>query len=104
MIRTKIISYEARTRIFWMLISIMVASAGLYLFALTATVRNTALRQNLELAVSDLGSKESSLEYSYINLKNKISLEVAYAQGYQDISHPIYISRAESSALTMNTR
>ena len=85
-----------------MLIAVMVASASLYFYALSATVRNTVARQGLELATADLSNKESTLEYAYINLKNNINLEVAYAEGYQDISAPIYISRAKTTSLTMN--
>ncbi len=100
MIRTKVIPYETRIRIFWMLVTVIVAAASLYLYALSATVRNTVARQGLELAVADLSSRESALEYKYLGLTSKISLGMAYAQGYQDISSPIYISKARTS-LTM---
>ena len=102
MIRTKTISYDSRIRIFWALVLLVVMSFGLYVYALNAVIRNTVARQNLELVAADLSTQASSLEYAYINLKNKISIDMAYAQGFKDISSPIYISRARANSLTMN--
>jgi hypothetical protein len=101
MIRTQTISYDARVKIFWMLVAVATVSIVLYIYAINATIRNTVARQNLQLAAADLSSEESSLEYAYINKKNEISIDVAYANGYKDISSPIYISRAKATSLTM---
>lgn len=103
MYKTKTISYDARVRIFWMLISISVASLGLYVYGINATVRNTVARQDLEAEAMNIGTKLGEMEFAYIGLKNDVSLEVAYARGFKDVTNPVYISRTESHALSMNS-
>lgn len=99
---TKTISYDTRAKAFWTLIFISLASIVVYILAINATVRNTVARQRLESEVANISTQLGELEFSYIGLKNKVSLEVAYARGFQNVSSPQYISRGESRSLSMN--
>lgn len=99
---TKSISYDTRTRAFWTLIILSIASLVVYVLAINMTVRNTVTRQILGAEVATVSTQLGELEFSYIALKNKVSLDVAYARGFQNVVSPQYISRGAGRSLTMN--
>jgi hypothetical protein len=99
----KVLSYDNRVRIFWTLVAIFVLSLGLYVYGVNTTVRNTVLRQQLEVEVGNLTLKISEMEFSYISLKNNVNIDIAYARGYQDVSNTTYITRGGSRSLSYNT-
>jgi len=102
-LKTKTFSYDQRFRIFWSLIIILSACLLVYVVALNYTVRNTIVRQNLERQTVDLSARVGELEFSYIALKNKVSLSLAYERGFKEVISPVYIPRSTSRALSMNT-
>ncbi len=99
---TKTISYDTRTKVFGMMAVICVACVVVYFFAINMTVRNTVTRQRLEAEVSNVSAKLGELEFSYIALKNNVSLDKAYALGFQNVSATQYITRGKSRSLSMN--
>ncbi len=99
---TKAISYDTRVRVFWTMIILATLSLFIYMFAVRATIKNTAIRQNLENEVAIISTQLGDLEFSYIALKNKISLDLAYERGFKNVSSAQYISRGVSRSLTMN--
>jgi hypothetical protein len=101
--QAKAISYEARAKVFWTLILIVVITLGLYIYSVSTTIRNTAARQILETKVSHLNADLGLLEFAYIEKRNEVSLELAYEYGFIEARNPIYVSRTPGSALTMNT-
>ncbi|MDB5266268.1 MAG: hypothetical protein JWN89_83 [Parcubacteria group bacterium] len=103
MYKTKALQYDNRVRIFWTLVSLCVASLALYVYGVNATVRNTVVRAQLEAEASNISAHLGEMEFAYISLKNKVSLEVAYARGYQDVVSPTFISRS-SRSLSLNTK
>lgn len=103
MYKTKALSFDTRVRTFWMLIVLSIISLALYMYGVKATVYNTVARQQLETEVSNISTHIGEMEFAYIGLKNKVSLEVAYARGYLDVTAPTYISRAAAHSLSMNT-
>lgn len=104
MYKIKTISYDTRRSTFWTLIFISALSLVLYIYGVSATVRNTVARQNLESAVAGINTRIGEMEFTYIGLKNAVSLETAYARGFQNVTEPVYISRSASRSLSMNTR
>lgn len=100
--QAKVLSYDNRVRLFWTLVVLFVISLGLYVYGVNATVRNTVVRQELEVHVSNLSLAISEMEFSYISLKNNVNIDIAYARGYQDVSKPIYITRGSSRSLSYN--
>src|SRR3990167_5200928 len=87
------ISYDSRVRFFWFLAGISVCSLAIYMYAIEATARNVALRENLETRVIEAEGKLSSLEFAYIELKNNVSMELAHQYGFQEVRSPLYVSR-----------
>ena len=100
--KTKTISWDARVRTFWTLVSICVLCLILYIYAVNVTIRNTVARQDLEGEVAQLAVEQSSLEFAYIERKHNINIEVAHAYGFRDTA-PLYVSRTSATALVLNT-
>jgi hypothetical protein len=102
MYKTKTISFDTRFRVFWTLVILSGVSLTLYIYGVTATVRNTVARQSLEAEVMNISTDLGEMEFTYIGLMNGVSLQVAYERGFKDVTSPVYISRAQNS-LSMNT-
>ncbi len=101
--QTKVLPYDTRVKLFWTLALIFVVSLVLYVYGVNATVRNTVVRQNLESEVGSMTTKISEMEFSYINLKNHVNIELAYSRGYEDVTKPLYVTRGTSRSLSYNT-
>ena len=101
--KTKTISYDHRVRFFWILMTISVLSLFVYIYAINVTARNVALRQNLERQTAGVSANLDSLEFAYIELKNNITIELAYQRGFREIKNPLYVSRAGTASLSFNT-
>ena len=101
--RTKTISYENRVRFFWTLVAISILSFSAYIYAINVTTRNIATRQGLERQIAAVSTNLDSLEFTYIELKNDITIELAREYGFREVSNPLYVSRALSTSLSFNT-
>lgn len=102
--QTQVISYDARTRIFWTLTVTSVLFLAIYVFSVYATIANTVARQELESRVTQLNLEQGRLEFEYIEKRNNINIEMAYQYGLKDDMSPVYVSRTTANTLTMNTR
>ena len=98
------LSYDTRARSFWTLAMIVAACLVVYVYAVNATVRNTVARATLEQNTTSIASQIAEMEFSYIGEKNTISLQMAYARGFQNVTSPLYISRASAHSLSFNSR
>lgn len=87
---------------FWLLVVLSTVSLGIYIVGVNATVRNTVLREDLERQSSELTTKISEMEFTYIGLENKVNLALALERGFEEVSNPEYISRTHG--LSYNTR
>jgi hypothetical protein len=101
---TKTISYDARIRLFWLVTSAIGISFVLYVYAIHATTRHIAEMGSLGKEITALSAEQGTLEFTYIELKNKITLETATQYGLAEVQTPIYVSRSHSTSLTMATR
>lgn len=79
----------------------VVVTAILYGVLVQSAVVNVVERENIEADASELALRLGELEFSYIDLKNQVTIEHAYALGYTDINNPTYLSR--STALSVLT-
>lgn len=101
--KTKTISYDQRTHFFWTLVIISMLSLFIYIYAVNATARNIAMRQDLERQLTNMSVNFSALEFAYIELKNNITIELAYNHGFREVKSPLYILRAYAPSLSFNT-
>ena len=97
------ISYDQRVRFFWLLACVSIGSLVLYMYSIQATAQNIAVRQELQARGAEASGKLGALEFTYIELKNGVSMELASHYGFQEAEAPLYVSRNQPSALTLNT-
>ncbi|NCN08014.1 hypothetical protein GW944_00395 [Candidatus Parcubacteria bacterium] len=97
------IGYEYRTYIFWSLLALITLSLSFYIYAINSTARNIAIRQGLERQASEISGKLASLEFTYINLKNEVTIELASTKGFKEVKSPLYVSRHLNNSLSFNT-
>lgn len=101
--RTKIISYDNRVRFFWILVAVSMLSFLVYIYAINNIARNIVMRQNLEKRTAEISANLDSLEFAYIELKNDITIELAYNYGFREIKNPLYVSRTRDASFSLNT-
>lgn len=100
--KTKAITYDTRVRVFWTLAAFSIIFVAIYIYSLHLTIRNTAVRQSLSIQMSELSTRQGSLEFAYIGLRNQVSMETAKGYGFREVASPAYISRTGSNSLTYN--
>lgn len=69
------------------LLLVNVVLIGGYIYGVNRTVFNVVASTKAEKALAQSAATSSDLESRYISLKNKITLDFAYAQGFQDASN-----------------
>lgn len=102
-IRVGFISYDYRVRTFWALVAVSLVSLGAYIYAINATARHIANRQNLERQIAERSRTLDSLEFTYIGLKNNVTIDLAYEKGFREEKSPLFVSRSRTAALSFNT-
>jgi len=101
--RTRTLSYDYRFKIFVVLVSLSILSFGYYIYAIYATASNVAARQESERQIAKISTNLDALEFGYIELKNNITMELAYEYGFKEVKSPLFIPRTRSTSLTFNT-
>lgn len=95
--------YHSRVRFFWVLVAISILSLSVYVYAINTIARNIATRQDLEGQIVKMRAGLDSLEFAFIELKNNITIELAYDYGFKEVKTPLYVSRARPASLSFNT-
>ena len=95
--------YDDRVHFFWVLVALSILSLCVYIYAINATTRNIAVRQDLERRVASISFNLDSLEFAYIELRNNVTIELAYQHGFREVKSPLYVSRAHRASLSFNT-
>ncbi len=101
--KTKIISYDQRVCFFWLLAAVSIISFFVYIYAINAIARNIAVKQGLERQIANMSANFESLEFAYIELRNNVTVELAYQRGFQEARSLLYIPRARPQSLSFNT-
>ena len=101
--KTKTISYDHRVRFFWTMITLALLSLSVYMYAINASARHVAERQDSERQIAEVSAKLNSLEFAYIELKNNVTIELAYQYGFREARNPLYVSRTSPASLSFNT-
>ena len=96
-------SMSFRARYFLVLAGLSLASLLCYMYAINITARNIALAQDLEAKIRETSANLNSLEFAYIELRNNVTLELAYQYGFQEVKNPLYVERTRPASLSFNT-
>ena len=97
------LGYERRVIFFWILVGVSFLSLGAYIYAVNSMARSIAFRQSLEREMINVSANLHSLEFSYIELKNSVTMELAEQYGFQEVRNPLYVSRTPTASLSFNT-
>lgn len=71
----------------WMLLFLNVTLAVGYVYMINRTVFNIVASTDAKKVLAQSSAAAADLESRYISLKNKITLDFAYAQGFKDASN-----------------
>ena len=102
MIKARTITYTHRAYFFWALTAISILSLILYIYAINATARNIAHGQKFERQIAQIGNNLDSLEFTYIGIKNNVTLELAHQYGFKEVRNPLFVSRSSNNSLSFN--
>jgi len=80
----------------------VIALLCLYGYFLFATVSNGGEIERMQKMISEHASTLGDLEASYMTLKRNLSIQEAYALGFED-AEPIYISRGTNNSVALYT-
>jgi hypothetical protein len=106
MTRTLTIAYKFshyhREKIFAILVTAILLSAGAYIVLLQKAIINVVQREKVVAEARSLSVDVSELEEQYFAAKNKITLDLAHSKGLQDAEHISYISKKPVTAFVSN--
>ncbi len=93
-------------RIFSVLVALAIFSFVLYGYFISVSVVNVLVRESASSDIVAISSKVSDLETQYLALKNEITIEYAYANGFKDIKDKRFTTRTSlaNRGLTVNTQ
>ena len=81
----------------------LICAFGLYCFFIGSSISNVVAREKIQAESGNLNAKIASIEASYMDMKNKIDIEFANANGFSDAKKIVYVNRLSlGKALTMN--
>lgn len=100
----KILELNREKTIFWILSAILLLSVGFYMYSINATIRNIVLRERLEAESSQISLNVSNQEFKYITMHNSITLSLAYAHGFKDVSEKKFISQNHTDLVSFLPR
>lgn len=98
------IRHEDRVRAFWFLASLCFVAFGFYVYAVSATAHNVAMRAELEREASNISAELATLEFQYIKLQNEVTLSRALELGFTEVETPLYATRGDYHSFSFNTR
>ncbi len=75
-----------------------------YAYFLNKTIMNVVSREKTEHQIATLSTNIGELEFKHIELKNSITLELAYQKGFLDAVPSQFIARAGTTKLTFNSQ
>ena len=89
----KVLQLNREKTLFWTLLGVFFLSVGFYIYFVNMTIHNTVTLENLENKSSQISFNIGTKEFQYINLRNSITVELAYSLGFKDTGVKNYISR-----------
>jgi cell division protein FtsI/penicillin-binding protein 2 len=88
----------------WALLFLNITLASGYVYAVNRTVFNVVATTKAEKTLTQSSAMMTDLESEQVSLKNKITLDFAYAQGFQDASNQqiFIVNKPIANALSFN--
>lgn len=99
----EVLQFHKEKLIVWALFCIIVFSLVSYMFFINMAVLNTVTLEETENSFATRNAEVSELEFSYISLKNSITLQYAYEKGFVEAKEVHFASRQSPRNLSLNT-
>jgi hypothetical protein len=91
--KAKITAIALQKRIFWSIAVFVLVLFTLYGYFVSKSITNVLLRAELEQNIATINTDISELEFEYLDKKNTISIQFAYAKGFKDIRDKQFVAR-----------
>jgi hypothetical protein len=102
-IKNRIDTIEYREKqIFWSLFSIFFVLLFSYGFLINSTVMNAVSKQQMQKEMITLNSDLNSMEFEYLSLKNKITIDYANSLGFVTVSYDKFASISSSDKMSLS--
>src|SRR5579872_1715667 len=88
----KALQFDNRKNMFWIAAVCIGLSVCLYIYFITATVKNVVLQKQLSLEVGNLSEEVSVKEFSSIALKDAVTLQYAESLGFAEAQNKVFIT------------
>ena len=85
-------SDHIRKEIFWMSLTVLAACVCVYVYCITATVRNIVENKTLAIQTTNISEQISTKEFQLISLQNTITLQYAATLGFSDPTVKSFVS------------
>lgn len=94
--------YADESRLFYIAVFSCVAVLLAYMYFLSTSIVHVVMRKEVDSQISDLRSKVSQLEASYIEKQHMVSNEIATRQGYVVTDKKIFIDKAGDTLVLLD--
>lgn len=101
---SKVLQINNEKTIFWTLLTVFLLAIGLYIYLINSTVRNVVATQNIEGQIAQLNLAISNKEFSYINKRNTVTLNLAYSLGFKEVSAKTYLPKQSTKEVSFLSR
>ena len=91
-----------KERIFLVLVVGIMLSVASYIFFVHKAIVNVVEREKIVKDIREKATVVSDMESKFLTAKNKISIELAHAKGFQDAEVTSYISKKSLTAFVPN--
>lgn len=102
--RSVVASFSDNRVVFVAIATIFFMLCSMYVTLIHQTIRNVAARQLLETEMSMLNTKIGELEFRSISMKNDVTIDRAYALGFNDADDMKFVSRKSLSSVAFGGR
>src|SRR5882724_3301589 len=98
--KEKLLQFDTRKDIFWTLTAVIGVCMCLYIYCITATVRNVVNTRHISLQAGNVSQQISSQEFAVIDMQSKITPEYAQSLGFVEAKDKTFISPTSVSVIS----
>ncbi len=91
-------------KIFLIMAAILLSLFALYGYFLNTAIMRVVAREAAMNTISQLDTRLSELEFTYIEKQNSIDIELAYERNFVNVAPPVFVSRGTGRNLTLLSR
>lgn len=73
-----------------------------YIYFVSISIADVVMRKEVDKQITDISTKISQLETSYIDMQHAVSNDIASHNGYVVVNTKIFIDKSNSDTLVMN--